>query len=70
MFDDDDGREYRVVINAEEQYSIWPADRPLPPGWQPAGPSGGILACLSYISAAWTDMRPFSLRYQMDSETK
>lgn len=65
MFDDD-GRRYRVVINAEEQYSIWPADLPPPAGWQPAGPTGDRPACLAYIAAVWTDLRPLSLRRLME----
>ena len=69
MFDDDDARHYRVVINDEGQYSIWPADQAPPPGWRPAGPTAGLPDCLSWISAAWTDMRPLSLRRQMAGET-
>lgn len=65
MFDEDDPRPYRVVINDEEQYSVWPADQPPPSGWRPAGPAGAIRDCLSWISAHWTDMRPLSLRRQM-----
>jgi len=53
---------YRVVVNAEEQYSIWPADRELPLGWKDAGKQGLKAECLAYIQEVWTDMRPLSLR--------
>jgi len=56
---------YRVVVNAEEQYSIWPADRELPLGWKDAGKQGLKAECLVYIEAVWTDMRPLSLRNKM-----
>jgi MbtH protein len=55
-------RSYRVVVNAEEQYSIWPADRALPAGWQAEGASGTKAACLERIEQLWTDLRPRSLR--------
>jgi MbtH protein len=54
---------YRVLLNGEEQYSIWPADRPNPPGWRDAGFEGVKSACLAYVQEAWTDMRPASLRH-------
>lgn len=54
--------EYRVVINHEEQYSIWPADRDLPNGWSEVGQRGRKADCLKYIADVWTDMRPKSLR--------
>lgn len=57
---------YKVVINHEEQYSIWPADRENPPGWQDAGKTGLKAECLAYIKEVWTDMRPLSLRQQME----
>lgn len=57
---------YKVVINHEEQYSIWPADRENPPGWLDAGKSGPKSECLAYIKEVWTDMRPLSLRKQME----
>ncbi len=53
---------WTVVINAEEQYSIWPADRILPAGWLAVGMSGSEADCLSYIGAVWRDMRPRSQR--------
>jgi len=51
-----------VVINDEEQYSIWPHGRDLPPGWREAGHSGAKADCLAWIEEVWTDMRPLSLR--------
>ena len=51
-----------VVLNDEEQYSIWPADRPIPAGWRREGFAGTREACLAHIDAAWTDMRPRSVR--------
>ncbi|GAA4727252.1 MbtH family protein [Phytohabitans rumicis] len=62
MFEDDDTRGYEVVVNDEEQYSIWPADRELPPGWTVAGKQGTKVDCLAHIDVVWTDMRPLSLR--------
>ena len=56
---------YTVVMNHEEQYSIWPADRELPPGWTAVGKTGPKAECLAYIEEVWTDMRPRSLREQM-----
>ena len=56
---------YRVVMNDEEQYSIWPADRELPLGWHDAGKTGTKAECLAYIKEVWTDMRPLSLRKKM-----
>ena len=56
---------YKVVINHEEQYSIWPADREPPLGWQEVGKQGCKAECLAYIKDVWTDMRPLSLRQKM-----
>jgi len=53
-----------VVVNDEEQYSIWPAERPFPAGWKAAGKQGSKEECLAYITEVWTDMRPRSLRLQ------
>jgi MbtH protein len=64
--EDEDRTVYRVVVNPEEQYSIWPADRDLPLGWRDAGFSGPKADCLARIREVWTDMRPLSLRRQMD----
>ena len=55
---------YKVVVNYEEQYSIWPADRENAPGWCDAGKHGTKKECLAYIQEVWTDMRPRSQRKQ------
>ncbi|UFZ03304.1 MbtH family NRPS accessory protein [Bradyrhizobium ontarionense] len=57
---------YLVVVNHEEQYSIWTSDRELPAGWTAVGKSGSREECLAYIEEVWTDMRPLSLRRVMD----
>ncbi|MGG6293702.1 MbtH family protein [Leptolyngbya sp. AN02str] len=63
----DDVMLYQVVVNHEEQYSIWFSDRPLPFGWQTVGKSGTKQECLDYIETVWTDMRPLSLRNTMEA---
>jgi len=57
---------YRVVMNEEEQYSIWPAYKNNPPGWRKVGKTGLKAECTAYIDEVWTDMRPLSLRKQME----
>jgi MbtH protein len=57
---------YKVVINHEEQYSIWPADRENPLGWREVGRQGLKEECLTYIKEVWTDMRPLSVRRHMN----
>ena len=66
--DTEDTNVYKVVINHEEQYSIWPAERENAPGWKDAGKSGTKQECLEYIEQVWTDMRPLSLRRKMDED--
>lgn len=61
---------YKVVVNHEEQYSIWPADRENALGWRDVGKSGPKDECLAYIREMWTDMRPLSLRKQMEEAAK
>lgn len=68
--DREDTTVYRVVINYEEQYSIWPVDREIPMGWRDVGKSGSKAECLAYIKEVWTDMRPLSLRKQMEALQK
>lgn len=65
--ENEDTTEYAVVVNHEEQYSIWPAQKTLPGGWRPVGKQGRKAECLAYIDEVWTDMRPLSLRRRMDA---
>ncbi|MCF1436252.1 MbtH family NRPS accessory protein [Agrobacterium vitis] len=60
---------HRVVISDEERYSIWPTYKPIPLGWRDGSFEGEKQACLDHIAAVWTDMRPLSLRRQMDGDT-
>jgi MbtH protein len=60
--DDEDLTRYRVVVNHEEQYSIWPAGREAPNGWRDDGFEGTKAECLAHVDEVWTDMRPLSLR--------
>jgi MbtH protein len=57
---------YEVVKNEEEQYSIWPIGKVIPQGWSAVGKQGTKDACLDHIKEVWTDMRPLSLRRQME----
>ncbi|MBX3639014.1 MAG: MbtH family protein [Nitrosomonas sp.] len=59
---------FRVVVNHEEQYSIWPEYKDIPAGWREVGKTGTKKECLDYIETVWTDMRPLSLRQFMDSQ--
>jgi MbtH protein len=59
---------YKVVVNHEEQYSIWPEFRENALGWKSAGKSGTKEECLAYIKEVWTDMRPLSLRNKMQEQ--
>ncbi|MFF0744435.1 MbtH family protein [Streptomyces sp. NPDC004111] len=58
---------YLVVVNDEQQYSIWWANRALPDGWSAEGKQGSREECLAHINEVWTDMRPLSLRRRMES---
>ncbi len=61
---------YKVVVNHEEQYSIWPTDRENPIGWRDAGKRGSKPECLAYIKEIWTDMRPLNLRKKMEDSSR
>jgi MbtH protein len=61
----EDDSTYKVVVNHEEQYSIYPVDRDNPLGWNDAGKQGTKAECLAHIEEVWTDMRPLSLRLRM-----
>jgi MbtH protein len=65
--EDEDLSSYVVVVNDEEQYSIWRADRPIPAGWKDAGKRGAKAECLDHIARVWTDMRPASVRRAADT---
>lgn len=68
MYDEEDDKTiYKVVVNHEEQYSIWPAHRSNPLGWKDEGKTGTKAECLAHIKEVWTDMRPLSLRRAMES---
>jgi len=70
MSQEEDTLRYRVVVNDEEQYSIWPEGKDAPAGWREAGKAGTKGECLAYIETVWTDMRPLSLRRQMEDAAK
>jgi MbtH protein len=67
--DNDDTALHQVVVNHEEQYSIWPSTREIPAGWRAAGVSGTKDECLKHIDEVWTDMRPLSLRRAMAGDS-
>jgi len=59
---------YKVLVNGEEQYSLWPDYKEVPAGWREAGKQGSKAECLAFVEANWTDMRPLSLRQKMDGQ--
>ncbi|HVU68903.1 MAG TPA: MbtH family protein [Ktedonobacteraceae bacterium] len=66
----EDTTRYKVVVNQEEQYSIWPVERENPAGWRSVGKEGDKAECLAYIKEVWTDMRPLSLRKWMEEASR
>jgi MbtH protein len=68
--DVEDTKTYRVVVNGEDQYSIWLADRDLPNGWSDAGKVGSRAECLAFVAETWTDMRPRTVREQLKNEQR
>jgi MbtH protein len=68
--EEDDKTLYKVVVNHEEQYSIWFINRENPLGWNDVGKSGLKAECLAYIKEVWTDMRPLSLRKHMEETAR
>jgi MbtH protein len=68
--DSEDRTIYKVVVNHEEQYSLWPASRENPLGWRDAGKTGTKDECLAYVKEVWTDMRPLSLRQKMEAASQ
>jgi MbtH protein len=67
---DDDTACFQVVMNDEDQYSIWPAERAFPRGWRAEGMTGTRSECLAYIDRVWTDMRPLSLRRALGAASR
>lgn len=65
---DREGEVFRVLVNHEEQYSLWPEWKAIPGGWRDTGVSGNKQYCLEYVKKTWTDMRPLSLRRFMDGQ--
>jgi MbtH protein len=63
--EEEDTREYVVLVNCEEQYSLWLADLEVPKGWREVFARNNKKACLEYVKEVWTDMRPLSLRKAM-----
>ena len=63
--EDNDKAVYVVLINSEEQYSLWPKQKSIPQGWRSVGKEGSMSECSQYVDEVWTDMRPLSLRKQM-----
>lgn len=70
MSDENDDQIYKVVLNDEQQYSIWPVERDIPAGWHADGKEGTKKECLDHIQQVWTDMRPLSLRRAMEEQQK
>lgn len=62
---DAEDTEFTVVLNEEEQYSIWPTFKAVPEGWREVSVVGVKTVCLEYIERTWVDMRPRSLREAM-----
>ena len=69
MEEREDNTIYKVVVNHEEQYSIWPVERENPLGWKDAGKSGPKAECLTHSKQVWTDIGPLSLRRKMEEAT-
>ena len=68
MSESEESTLYKVVVNHEEQYSLWPAERENALGWKDASKQGTREECLEYIKQVWTDMRPLSLREKMEAQ--
>lgn len=64
---DDADQRLLVLVNDEEQHSLWPSDKPIPEGWRRDGVEGTKDECMAHIDRVWTDMRPLSLRRALDA---
>ena len=67
---EEDGSVFIVVVNGEEQFSVWPSGREIPSGWRAVGKSGTKTDCLTYVREVWTDIRPLSLRKRMEARDR
>jgi MbtH protein len=67
---DSEETRFNVVVNDEEQYSIWPTFKDIPAGWRAVGVVGTKNECLDYIEKTWTDMRPLSLRRALEKQQR
>jgi len=63
---EEDKTQYYVLVNHEEQYSLWPSYKDIPGGWTAVGEPRSKQDCLDFVKEVWTDMRPLSLRKQME----
>ncbi len=66
--DDDENIDYQVLVNHEEQYSLWPKFKDIPNGWRQVGPIGKKEECLAYVDEVWTDITPLSVRKQLEED--
>src|SRR5260370_40803580 len=62
----DEQLEYKVLVNHEEQYSLWPTFKTIPPGWRQVGQIGSKAFCVTYVESVWTDIRPLSVRRTLE----
>ncbi|MFC6085305.1 MbtH family protein [Sphaerisporangium aureirubrum] len=67
---DDDNEDFYVLVNDEDQHSLWPAFAAVPAGWRPVCGPVGRRRCLDYVEEHWTDMRPRSLRLAMEADAR
>jgi MbtH protein len=67
---DDEATVFVVLMNDEDQYSLWPGFKEIPAGWKQVGPTGSKQECLAYVDANWTDMRPRSLREAKEAASR
>ena len=67
---DDERIEYQVLVNHEEQYSLWPTFKAIPNGWRQVGPVGTKEECLAYVEEVWADITPLSVRKRLEEEKR
>jgi MbtH protein len=67
---EDESATYHVLVNDENQHSLWPEFADVPAGWQVVLRSAGRAECIDYVNEHWTDMRPKSLADAMSAEQR